>query len=68
MAEVLPEKGAVPTSHWATQPRGPTPGRGVPTTSATENQRELCLSILVRQKEAGNPDVLLKGTHTDSFS
>lgn len=58
--------GRVPAPHRAPQPRGPVLGRGVPTSSVSENQRGH-LPILVRWKVAGNPDALLNGLHTDSL-
>lgn len=59
--------GRVPAPHRAPQPRGPVLGRGVPTSSVSENQRGH-LPILVRWKVAGNPDTLLKGPYSDSLA
>lgn len=38
VAEVPPEEGGVLAPHWAPQPRGHMPGRGIPIPSGCENQ------------------------------
>lgn len=54
IVEVPPEEEGVSAPHWVPHLRGPVPGRKFPTIFAVKISED-CLSILVRQKVAGNP-------------
>lgn len=47
MVEFLPEEGKAPVPHQASQPRGLTPGKRVPTISGSENKQKRVQSVPV---------------------